>query len=86
VYFHCGLQAAAIFDPQKPCGRPPAARFDALHAERLRLELLGQDLERQLRDKRAALEYTGAKAAPHATIRQTLKKPNLNPGSGRNGV
>jgi hypothetical protein len=41
---------------------------------------------RLLRDKRAALEHTGAKEVPHETIRQTLKKTNLNPGCGRNGV
>jgi hypothetical protein len=41
---------------------------------------------RLLRDKRATLEYTGTKAAPHGTIRQTLKKTNLSHGGRRNGA
>jgi hypothetical protein len=39
-----------------------------------------------LKDRRVTLENTDTKTVSHETIRQTLKKTNLNPGKAGNGV
>ncbi|MDR3341183.1 MAG: hypothetical protein LBT14_00065 [Treponema sp.] len=41
---------------------------------------------RLIRDTWVTLEGTTTKEVSHETIRQTLKKTNVNPGKTRNGV